>query len=104
MFNRNSALRGRGPDFFFSAKTSTAIRARHPALREGWVSPPFYRSEGYVLEMFQIKYQIRPGCFLYGPAARPGLSFGLVLGTGPQRVERISWPSDERHQGGNRQI
>jgi hypothetical protein len=49
MFNRNSVLRGPSPDFFVSAKTSTAIRARHPALREALVQAsldPAVRSIG----------------------------------------------------------
>jgi hypothetical protein len=51
MFNRNSAARGRSPDYFVSAKTSTAIRARHPALREALVQAsldPAVRSIGCV--------------------------------------------------------
>jgi hypothetical protein len=51
MFNRNSDLRGPSPDFFVSAKTSTAIRARHPALREALVQAsldPAVRSIGFV--------------------------------------------------------
>jgi hypothetical protein len=51
MFNRNSVLRGPGPDFFVSAKTSTPVRARHPALREALVQAsldPAVRSIGCV--------------------------------------------------------
>jgi hypothetical protein len=60
MFNGNSAARGR-PDLFVSAKTPTAIRARHPALREALVQAsldPAVRSIGYVASALVASDQV----------------------------------------------
>ncbi len=63
MFNRNLAARGR-PDLFVSAKTATAIPARHPALREGLIQAsldPQVRSISFIASALVASEQVDLG-------------------------------------------